>query len=66
MKTVVSSVAFAFLALSTNAQNQEVEIKVNKLTDHVYMLVGRGGNIGLSVGEDGAFMIDDQYAPLTP
>ncbi len=29
------------------------------------MLEGRGGNIGLSVGEDGVFMIDDQFAPLT-
>jgi glyoxylase-like metal-dependent hydrolase (beta-lactamase superfamily II) len=29
------------------------------------MLVGRGGNIGLSVGGDGTFLIDDQYAPLT-
>ena len=29
------------------------------------MLVGRGGNIGLSVGDDGAFLVDDQYAPLT-
>jgi len=30
------------------------------------MLTGRGGNIGLCIGEDGVFMIDDQYAPLTP
>jgi glyoxylase-like metal-dependent hydrolase (beta-lactamase superfamily II) len=29
------------------------------------MLIGRGGNIGLSVGVDGAFLIDDQFAPLT-
>lgn len=30
------------------------------------MLEGRGGNIGLSVGEDGIFMIDDQFANITP
>jgi len=30
------------------------------------MLVGQGGNIGVSVGEDGVFVIDDQFAPLTP
>jgi len=30
------------------------------------MLVGQGGNIGVFVGEDGVFMIDDQFAPLTP
>jgi cyclase len=31
----------------------------------VSMLVGQGGNIGVSVGGDGAFMVDDQFAPLT-
>jgi len=31
----------------------------------VYMLIGQGGNIGLCVGEDGAFVVDDQFAPLT-
>lgn len=30
------------------------------------MLEGRGGNIGISVGEDGIIMIDSQFAPLTP
>ena len=30
------------------------------------MLQARGGNIGLSVGADAAFLVDDQYAPLTP
>jgi glyoxylase-like metal-dependent hydrolase (beta-lactamase superfamily II) len=29
------------------------------------MLVGRGGNIGVSVGEDAVFLVDDQFAPLT-
>jgi glyoxylase-like metal-dependent hydrolase (beta-lactamase superfamily II) len=30
------------------------------------MLVGAGGNIGLSVGPDAVFVIDDQFAPLAP
>ena len=30
------------------------------------MLEGSGGNIGLCIGNDGAFIIDDQFAPLTP
>ena len=29
------------------------------------MLTGRGGNIGLSVGKSGTYLIDDQYAPLS-
>ena len=43
-----------------------VEIKAEQLADGVYMLVGAGGNLGLSVGKDAVFLIDDQYAPLTP
>jgi len=42
-----------------------VEIKSEKVAEGLYMLTGRGGNIGLSVGKSGAFVIDDQYAPLT-
>lgn len=44
----------------------KVEIKTDKLADGVYMLTGSGGNIGLGFGDDTAFVIDDQYAPLTP
>jgi cyclase len=44
----------------------QVEIQTQKLADTVYMMTGAGGNIGLSVGEDAVFVIDDQFAPLTP
>jgi len=30
------------------------------------MMTGAGGNLGVSVGEDAVFVIDDQFAPLTP
>jgi glyoxylase-like metal-dependent hydrolase (beta-lactamase superfamily II) len=42
-----------------------VTIKAEKVADGLFVLTGRGGNLGLSVGEDGAYLIDDQYAPLT-
>ena len=41
-------------------------MKTEKLNDTTYMLVGAGGNIGLCVGEDAVFIIDDQFAPLAP
>ncbi|MBT5229676.1 MAG: MBL fold metallo-hydrolase [Methylococcales bacterium] len=41
-------------------------IETIKLTDQIYMLMGQGGNIGVSIGDDGVFLIDDQYAPLNP
>ena len=56
-----------FFATSAFAQQDfsKVQIKTIPVAEGVYMLAGRGGNIGLSVGQDGAFLIDDQYAPLT-
>lgn len=52
-------------ATAQQADFSSVEITATKLTDTVYMLMGAGGNIGLSIGEDGAFIIDDQFAPLS-
>ncbi len=54
-------------AQSAAAQEmQDVEIISTEVAPGIYMLTGRGGNIGVSAGEDGVFLIDDQYAPLTP
>src|SRR5216684_534030 len=44
----------------------KVEIKVSKVAGSVYMLEGSGGNIGVSVGDDGIVIVDDQFAPLAP
>lgn len=44
----------------------KVEVKATKVAGNIYMLTGAGGNIGVSVGDDGIVMIDDQYAPLAP
>ncbi len=35
------------------------------VTDGIFMIAGNGGNIGLFTGDDGTFLIDDQFAPLT-
>lgn len=59
---------FALLLGTAHAQQNfdKVEIKTEKLSPTTYVLFGAGGNIGVSVGEDALFIIDDQYAPLTP
>jgi glyoxylase-like metal-dependent hydrolase (beta-lactamase superfamily II) len=44
----------------------KVQITVTKVGGTVYMLEGAGGNIGVSVGEDGIVLVDDQFAPLAP
>lgn len=54
------------LPLATAQQNYDtVQVRSSKITDGVFMLIGSGGNLGVSAGEDGIFIIDDQFAPLT-
>ena len=42
-----------------------VEISTHHVAGTVHYLVGRGGNIGLSIGDEGVVMVDDQFAPLS-
>ena len=58
----------ALLAFPALAQQDfsKVEIQAEKLSDNVYVLTGAGGNMGVSIGDDAVFLVDDQFAPLTP
>ena len=66
-KTFVLAAFAAWLALPASAQQDfsKVEIKAEKVAGGLFMLTGAGGNIGVSAGPDGVFLVDDQYAPLT-
>tara|TARA_B100001245_G_scaffold116934_1_gene85840 strand:+ start:1610 stop:2506 length:897 start_codon:yes stop_codon:yes gene_type:complete len=54
-----------FLNVVAAQDFDNIEITATQVTDSIYMLQGSGGNIGVSVGDDGTFIIDDQFAPLT-
>ncbi|WP_300375546.1 MBL fold metallo-hydrolase [Henriciella sp.] len=45
---------------------QPAEVETSELGGGIYMLTGRGGNLGVLTGEDGAFIIDSQYAEMAP
>ena len=66
----VTVAAFVFTGLTGTAQAQrdfsKVKIKNVPVTKNITMLMGAGGNIGIVSGPAGVFMIDDQFAPLTP
>jgi glyoxylase-like metal-dependent hydrolase (beta-lactamase superfamily II) len=67
-KTILAVSLLAFVA-GARAQQQDfskVEIKATHVAGNVYMLTGAGGNIGVSVGQDGILIVDDQFAPLAP
>ena len=57
--------AAAAPAAAQQPNPEAVEIRVERVAPGVAVLFGRGGNIGLSYGDDGNVLIDDQYAPLT-
>ena len=60
--------AFSLLLLWGPAQAQDttkVTIVDTDLGNGIHMLKGAGGNLGVSVGKDGVFLIDSQFAELT-
>ena len=64
-KFLLLLVLFVF-AVAAHAQTDysKVQMKATKVAGNVYMLEGAGGNIGVSVGDDGLLIVDDQFAPL--
>ena len=65
---VILFFVFTFIFNSSNVYCQDfdkVEITAEKAAGNIFMLQGHGGNIGVCVGDDGVFLIDDQFAPLT-
>ncbi len=66
MRKLLPCLSMIFLPIAAAAQDfDDVEITIHPVSGAVSYIEGRGGNIGLFTGEDGIFLIDDQYAPLT-
>lgn len=65
---VFMTFAAAWFATSPSFAQQDfsdVEIQTVPVADGLFMLMGSGGNIGLSTGDDGALIVDTEYAELT-
>jgi cyclase len=65
--TIATAAALIMYLGSAIAQTDwsQVEVTAEHVAGNVYVLYGRGGNIGLYVASNGVYLIDDQYAPLT-
>jgi glyoxylase-like metal-dependent hydrolase (beta-lactamase superfamily II) len=65
--STIAALSLALAATPVAAQRSfdDVEIRTEQLAPGVAVLFGRGGTIGVSWGEDGTVLIDDQFAPLT-
>ena len=66
LKLTLTLLVVCALAHFVHAQQDfsKVEIKATQVAGNIWMLEGSGGNIGVSVGQDGLLIVDDQYAPL--
>lgn len=67
IKKLVTTCLLLSVAASALAQTDRfanVSIETVPVTGNISMLIGSGGNIGVSIGVDGLLIIDDQYAPL--
>ncbi len=65
MRYLFASAAFIVAGPVLAQDVSKVEIKTEQVAPGVAVLFGAGGNIGVSYGEDGTILIDDQFAPLT-
>jgi cyclase len=61
---LISAMSFAASVLAQADRFANVSIETVPVRGKISMLMGSGGNIGVSAGEDGVLIIDDQYAPL--
>ena len=52
-------------SLQAQRNFDDVQIRAEQVAEQIYVLFGAGGNIGLAIGDDTAYLIDDQYAPLS-
>lgn len=70
MGKTITALFFALVCFSMDTSGQhhalsEVEIETIKLNEHIFMLRGSGGNIGVVKGVNRTIMIDSQFAPLS-
>ncbi len=74
MKKILSLIILvSLLAISVSAHGdnrhfenkQDVTVKTTKVVGNIYLLQGRGGNVGALVGAEGILIVDDDYKTVS-
>jgi len=65
MLRCIGAIVLVALAGTAVAQDAEVAVRTEPVAPGIHVLYGSGGNIGVSAGADGVFLVDDQYAVMT-
>lgn len=64
-KKIIVLTAAVLLSVTSLHAFDDVKVTSTEVAKNIHMLMGKGGNVGVFVGKDGTFVIDDQFAPLT-
>jgi len=62
----LAAILWIHVATSWAQAAPHAALAAEQVAPGVHVLYGEGGNIGVSAGADGVFLVDDQYAALTP
>jgi cyclase len=59
---------FTVLVLTpfSSAAEEQPSVSVTPLKGPLHLMQGRGGNVVVSIGDDGVLLVDDDYAPYAP
>jgi cyclase len=63
--SMLNTMAAAHVDHSFYDSGQDVQVKTQKITDNIYLLQGRGGNIAALVGMEGILIVDDDYKAVS-
>ena len=64
-KTLITLTSTLIISSQALFAFEDVKVTSTEVTKNIHMLVGQGGNVGVFIGKDGTFVIDDQFAQLS-
>lgn len=65
IRSLATLLALGATPVAAQINFDTVRVRSQPVSGNVHMLIGAGGNIGLAIGDEAVFVVDDQYAPLT-
>jgi cyclase len=65
LKNVLNSVLLAGIALFSGVAFAQSDLDIVPVRGHIYLLAGAGGDITLSIGTDGVFLVDSGRAEMS-